>query len=149
VAAEAFVEGFEALDQISDVFARVHAAGLSAEMGAAAERAVLIDGAASVAAEERAGTVWVWFEDFAAAAAHAVGCVERLASREQRRVAGDAKMAAACAHFALAGQGTALQLGVDGLDLGTMRGRFRVFHAAWSQHGRAGICGTRFLQSGI
>jgi hypothetical protein len=89
------------------------------------------------------------FEGFAAAAAHAVGGMERLASGQQWGMACDAEVAAACAHLALAGQGTALQFGVDGLDLGTMRGRFRVFHAVWSQHGRAGIGGTRFLQSGI
>jgi hypothetical protein len=103
--AEAFIEGFEALDQIGDVFARIHAAGLGAEVGAAAERAVRIDGAAAVASQQRAGAVGVWFEDFAAAGAHAFGGMESLATREQGRVAGDAKMAAAGAHLALAGQG--------------------------------------------
>ena len=116
-------------------------------MGAAAEGAVRIDGAAAIAAQQRAGAVGMRFQSLAPTGTDAPGRIKRFALCQQRGVAGEAKMAATGAHFALAGKGTSLQFGIDGLDLGAMVG-LGVFHAACNEHGRAGSCGTRFLQSG-
>jgi len=101
LAAEFFIEGFETMNEIGEVFARVHAAGGFAEVGAAAKRPVRIDGAAAIAAQQRAGPVRMWLELDAAAGADAFGQVERLTQGEQRGPARESEVAASAAKLAV------------------------------------------------
>ncbi len=113
------------MDQVGEVFARVHAAGGFAEVGAAAKRTMCIDGAAAISAQQRAGTVWMRLQLGATTGTNAFGKVQSLPEGEERRLAGQSEVAAAAPELAVAGQGTALDFGVDGLDLRGKRGGFR------------------------
>jgi hypothetical protein len=122
ITAEFFVEGFEAVNEIGQVFSRVHASGGFTKVGAAAEGAMRINGAAAIAAEQWAGPIGVSFELSAATGADAFGEVQSLTEGEKRRFAGEAKMAAATAELAITREGAALDLGIDSLDLRRERG---------------------------
>ena len=147
-AAETFVESFEALDEIRDMFAWIHATGFGTIVGAAAERAVLIDGAASVAPQEGAGSVRVGFECLAPAGTDSEGCVQSLPTGEHGRVTCQPKVTATGAHLTLAGQRPALEIGINCLNF-LVADWLGGGHAVCIQHGGAGFCGTRFLQRAI
>lgn len=138
ITTELFIEGFETMDQVGEVFARVHAAGGFAEVGAAAKRTMRIDSAAAISAQQRAGTVWMRLKLGATAGADAFRQIQSLAEGEERGFAGEAEMAAAAAELAVAGQGTALDFGVDGLDLRCKRGGFRTGIGS-AGHGEGGM----------
>lgn len=131
------------------MFAWVDAASGGAEVRAATEGAVRVDHAAAIPPQQWAGSVRMRLERLTSAVTYAIGGMERFAAREQRCMASEAKMAAACAHLALAVERAAFKLRIDRLDLSLVPGWFRVFHESWSQHGRAGSCGMRFLQRSI
>jgi hypothetical protein len=60
----------------------------------------------------------------APAGADAFGQIQSLSEGEERGFAGQSEVTAAAAELAVAGQGTALDFGVDGLDLRGKRGGF-------------------------
>jgi hypothetical protein len=81
-----------------------------------------INSAATIAAEQWAGTLGVSFELGAATGADAFGEEQSLTEGEERRFAGEAKMAAATAELAITREGAALDLGIDSLNLRRERG---------------------------
>ncbi len=127
-ATETFVESFETLDEISDVFARVHAAGFGTEVRAAAKRTVFIDCAAAIAAQQRACPVRMRFEGLATAGADSLGCIQSLSPGEHRGMTCQPEVTAAGAHLTLTGQRPSLQLGINRLDFMTVVW-LRGFHA--------------------
>jgi hypothetical protein len=104
-AAELFVEGFEFSDEIEDVGAGVGAAGGVAEVGAATEGAMRVNGAAHVFAEERAGPVRGLGDGFTAGGAPACGGGDGFPLGEVRGFAGEFEAATLGAAEAGPGKG--------------------------------------------
>ena len=117
IPAQFLIQRLQPLNQIRHMFARIHPARLCTKMRAAAEGAVLVNGAFPVPPQQRAGTIGVWFQRLAPARTHPLGRIESLATRQHGCMTRQTKVAAAGAHFALPGQGTVLQLGINGLHL--------------------------------
>jgi hypothetical protein len=110
------IEIFQAADQVEDFAARVGAAGGGAEMGAAAEGAILVDEAAAVLAQERAIALARGGQRLAPGGADGLRGDERLAAGELRRFAGQAELAALGAAEAGAFDRPGVDLAVDGAD---------------------------------
>ncbi len=104
VAAEPFVERFQALDEVGHLPARDHAAGRRAKVCAAAKGAEVVNRAAVVDAERRAGAVRTGLELLATRGTDTLGGQQGLAPGQHRRAAGLAKLATA-------GEGPTVALG--------------------------------------
>lgn len=104
VAAEPFVERFQALDEVGHLPARHHATGRRAKVSAAAKGSEIVNCAAVVDAERRAGTIRAGLELLATRGTDTLGGQQGLAPGQHRGAAGQAELAAA-------GQGPAVTLG--------------------------------------
>jgi hypothetical protein len=122
VAFELRVDGFEAADEVDDFGAGAGSAGGGAEMGAAAKGAVVVDEAATVGAEERAGAVGMFRERFAAGGAEGARGEERFAAGDLRDAAGGLELAAASEAGAGAVDWAGFEFLVDGADFGESEG---------------------------
>ena len=118
VAAEPFVERLQALDEVGHLTPRQQAAGRRAEMRAAAEGPELIDRAALIGAERRAGAVRVRLELLATGGTHALGGEQGLAAGQHGSPAGQAEVAAAGQRPAVAVGRAGGQIPVNGAHLG-------------------------------
>ncbi len=118
VAPEPFVERLQALDEVGHLAPGQQAAGRRAEVGAAAEGPELIDRAALVGAERRAGTVRVRLELLAAGGAHALGGEQGLAAGQHGGPPGQAEVAAAGKRAAIAVGGSGGEIPINGAHLG-------------------------------
>ena len=114
VAAEVVVDFLEAVDEVEDMGAGIHAAGGLAEVGAAAEGAGLVDEATGGAGiEQGAGAVFADGEGFSAGGAEGFGGDEGFAAREVGDFSGELELAASGAEGALALEGAVCEVGVD------------------------------------
>ena len=114
VAAEVVVDFFEAVDEVEDMGAGIHAAGGLAEVGAAAEGAGFVDEATGGAGiEQGAGAVFADGEGFSACGTEGFGGDEGFAAREVGDFSGELELAAPGAEGALALEGARREVGVD------------------------------------
>jgi hypothetical protein len=103
------------MDEMLDGFAWIGTAGFGAEVGAAAEGAVFVDGATVIAAEQGTATglaVSAVRESFSSHRAYSVSCDEGLAGSEHRRFSGQSKVAASGSRDAIAGDVELFNIGV-------------------------------------
>lgn len=123
-AAEPLVDGFQFMDEVADFLAGVGAAGGFAEVGAAGERAGIVNGAAAVRAQQRAGAVCGQREFFLSGGAGGGVGDEGFAPGEKGGAAGQAEPAAFGAVEAIPFDGPLGEPGVDLPDLGEEGGAF-------------------------
>ena len=115
--AEPRIDGFESPDEIEHLGAGIRAARRRAEMGAAAERAILINQASPVFAQHRTCAVVALGHHLSPRSAQRPRGQHRLALRELRRAPGELELAALGAADARAFDGAIFQFPVDGAKL--------------------------------
>jgi hypothetical protein len=108
------VDFLEAVDEVEDMGAGIHAAGGLAEVRAAAEGAGVVDETAGGSGVEKgAGAVFTDGEGFSACGAEGFGGDEGFAAREVGDFSGELELAAPGAEGALALEGAGCEVGVD------------------------------------
>lgn len=122
--AEPLVDGFQFMDEVTDFLAGVGAAGGFAEVGAAGERAGIVDGAAAVRAQEGTGAVRRQREFFLSGGAGGGVGDEGFAPGEKGGAASQAEPAAFGAVEAIPFDGPLGEPGVDLPDLAEERTAF-------------------------
>ena len=123
-AAEPLVDCFQFMDEVADFLAGVGAAGGFAEVGAAGKGAGIVDGAAAVRAQQRAGAVRRQREFFLSGGAGGGVGHEGFAPGEKGGAARQAEPAAIGAVEAVPLDGPLGEPGVDFPDLGEEGGAF-------------------------
>lgn len=112
-----FIQGLEPVNQVGNVFARIHAPRRLAKMRTTTKGPMRIDGASPLLTQQRAGTFRVRFELFPPAGPHPLGGEHSLSKREKRSLSGETEMAALRAHLAVPLQRSLLQFCIDRLHL--------------------------------
>lgn len=118
VAPEPLIERLQALNEVGHLAPRQQAAGRRAEVGATAEGPELIDRAALVGAERRAGAVRVRLELLATGGAHALGGEQGLSPGQYGGPTGQAEVAAAGKRPTIALGRAGGQIPINGAHLG-------------------------------
>ena len=107
------------MDEVLDGLSGIHATCRFTEVGAAAEGAVLVDGASAIAPDERTAPglrIGRIRERFTPSGAGAFSRDESFARSKHRRFSGEAELAASRASPARAGEIDSLNFRVDGLN---------------------------------
>lgn len=128
-----FIQGFQALNEISNVLPGIHAPSSLTKVGAAAKGAMLIDGAAPILAKQGAGTVRPGSQSFPPAGADAACGIKRLTQRQHGSATRQTELTALGARLAVPVQGPGLQGCIHGTDLLALVQRG--LPGGWSPHG--------------
>jgi hypothetical protein len=118
VATKAFIQRLQPLDQIRHLAPRQHAAGSHAKMGATAKGTELIDGAAPINPERRAGPLRMRLELLAPGGTHPLGGKQGLTTGQDGHPTGLPELAAASQRLAIALDRAVGQIPVNGAHLG-------------------------------